>query len=69
MATHWLPRAVMQGNYRYAALISPPETMAWLNRLDPQLLDWPRAPTFHHFSTEAEARIWLRSQVVVKSQL
>ncbi|UYZ57971.1 SpoIIAA family protein [Hymenobacter latericus] len=69
VTTNWLPRAVVQGNYRYAALLSAPETMAWLNKVDPHLLDWPQAPTFRHFSNETEARAWLRAQTVVESQI
>ncbi|KUG08034.1 STAS/SEC14 domain-containing protein [Solirubrum puertoriconensis] len=69
VTANWLPRAVVQGNYRYAALLSPPATMAWLNQIDQHLLDWPRAPTFKHFSNEAEARAWLRAQTVVESHI
>ncbi|AYA37647.1 STAS/SEC14 domain-containing protein [Hymenobacter oligotrophus] len=69
VVANWLPRAVVQGNYRYAALVSPPETMAWMNTIDPHLLDWPKAPTFKHFSNEADARVWLRAQTVVASHI
>ncbi|OON67858.1 hypothetical protein [Hymenobacter sp. CRA2] len=69
VATNWLPRAVVQGNYRYAALLSTAEAMAWLNRLDPQLLGWPQAPTYMVFDNEQKARAWLRAQVVVESRI
>ncbi|GAB2963182.1 hypothetical protein GCM10027048_35020 [Hymenobacter coalescens] len=69
VTNHWLPRAVMQGNYRYAALLSRPGTMAWMNKVDQRLLDWPLAPVFRHFADEGEARTWLRAQIVLKSQI
>ncbi|TLM94090.1 hypothetical protein [Hymenobacter jeollabukensis] len=67
--THWLPRAVVQGNYRYAALLSRPELLAWLGSVDQQLLGWPQAPTYVAFDEEAAARRWLRQQVVVGSHI
>ena len=69
IATNWLPRAVVQGNYRYAALLARPDTMAWLLLADQQQFDWPQAPTVQLFTDEANARQWLREQVVVDSQI
>ncbi|KAA9333252.1 hypothetical protein F0P96_09750 [Hymenobacter busanensis] len=69
VVAHWLPRAVVQGNYRYGAVLSTPTTAPWLRPEDKPLLDWPRAPTYHSFADEAEARAWLREQVVVQSKL
>jgi hypothetical protein len=69
IATHWLPRAVVQGNYRYAALLAQPHTVTWLVLQGQQLLAWPEAPTVQLFTEEAEAREWLRQQIVVESRL
>jgi hypothetical protein len=69
VAAHWLPRAVVQGNYRYGAVLTAPGTAPWLRPQDQQLLDWPRAPTYRSFTDETEARQWLQEQVVVRSRV
>ena len=69
VAANWLPRAVVQGNYRYGAVLSNPGTAPWLRPEDQPLLDWPQAPTYCSFADEAEARAWLRQQIVVGSHI
>ncbi|KUG07494.1 hypothetical protein [Solirubrum puertoriconensis] len=65
----WLPRSVVQGNYRYAAVLPP---------TDPEALDairalkWPpvpEAPYIASFTDESAALTWLRRQVPVASML
>ncbi|RAK68170.1 hypothetical protein [Hymenobacter edaphi] len=69
VAAHWLPRAVVQGNYRYGAVLDTPATAAWLREEDKPLLAWPLAPTYARFADEAAARAWLRQQIVVGSHI
>ncbi|UYZ60546.1 hypothetical protein [Hymenobacter latericus] len=68
IAEDWLPRSVVQGNYRYAAVLPPtdPEALACM-----KALKWPpvpEAPQFATFADEATALGWLRRQVPVASR-
>lgn len=69
IGTNWLPRAVVQGNYRYAALLARPDTPAWALLAEQRQHDWPQSPTVQLFTDEDAARQWLREQVVVGSQI
>ncbi|AYA36651.1 hypothetical protein D3Y59_06020 [Hymenobacter oligotrophus] len=67
IANDWLPRSVVQGNYRYAAILPPTDAEALACM---KALNWPpvpEAPYFATFSDESSALSWLRRQIPVAS--
>ena len=69
--THWLPRAVAQGHYRYAAVLPAADERARraTERVRADAAHHPGFPRYEDFTDEAQARQWLRRQVVITSSM
>jgi hypothetical protein len=68
MQRHWLPRAVVQGRYTYAAVL-PPRNPAAQASLDAAWQPHVTLPLVRLFADEEAANEWLRQQIVIYSQL
>ncbi|WP_400190358.1 hypothetical protein [Hymenobacter sp. B81] len=66
---HWLPRAVVQGHFHYAAAVQPREPAGRLIIAALQQQVPPEGPQYVTFDDEVEARQWLTRQVVIESRI
>ncbi|AYA36009.1 hypothetical protein D3Y59_02415 [Hymenobacter oligotrophus] len=65
--THWLPRAVVQGQCRYAALVNPTDDIDWQSEVSSRYYT-SLPPEYETFADEEAARDWLVRQVVIQSR-
>ncbi|KUG09855.1 hypothetical protein [Solirubrum puertoriconensis] len=65
--THWLPRAVVQGQCRYAALVNPPEQIDWQGEVTTRFYT-SLPPDYAIFTDETAAHKWLQEQIVIQSR-
>lgn len=69
--TYWLPRAVAQGHYRYAAVLPAADAAARqaTAQVRADAAHHPGLPRYEDFADEERARHWLRRQVVIQSRM
>ena len=68
---YWLPRAVAQGHYRYAAVLPAADALARqaTKQVRVDAAHHPGLPRYEDFADEERARQWLRRQIVIESRI